>query len=307
MVEKKINASRSKNPIFTNPWKDYINPGIDEVDMLVEKYWFHPLDRDSIIEENQYARIDSYDEYIFMVLHFPKYDERSERYISNEFNIFIAPEYLMTFRYFQTTTVKKLQEKYENHDASKPYPNSGFLLYELIENLLEHVMRMLEKFHKDLKVVEKTLFTAHGPDLIRTIMTKKRNIITLKHMISPQIGVMKLMRIRMANMFGEEVETYFENLEDRLDKIYSETLIIQENIDSMEDTLKSIFELQTNSTIKYLTVFSAFMLPLTLATSFFGMNTEIGYFDNSVIWIGLIIILILVATLTIIMKRKDYI
>jgi Mg2+ and Co2+ transporter CorA len=42
----------------------------------------------------------------------------------------------------------------------------------------------------------------------------------------------------------------------------------------MEDTLKSIFELKTNSTIKYLTVFSAFMLPLTLITSFFGMNIE---------------------------------
>lgn len=93
-------------------------------------------------------------------------------------------------------------------------------------------------------------------------------------MISPQISVMKLVRIRMSTMFGDEVETYFENLEDKLDKIYSEILIIQENIDSMEDTLKSIFELKTNSTIKYLTVFSAFMLPLTLITSFFGMNTE---------------------------------
>ena len=62
-------------------------------------------------------------------------------------------------------------------------------------------MKMLERFHKDLKAIEKTLFTANGPDLIREIMVKKRNIITLKHMISPQIGVMKLMRIRIANMF----------------------------------------------------------------------------------------------------------
>jgi magnesium transporter len=274
MESKKVVTSRSKKPTYTNPWLDYINPSTEEVDRIVEKYHFHPLDRDAIIEENQYARIDTYDDYMFMVLHFPKYDEKNEKYTSNEFNIFIAKDYLLTFRYFQTTTVKKLQDTYESWDTHLPFPNTGFLLYELIENMLEHVMRMLEKFHKDLKLVERTLFTASGPELIREIMTKKRNIITLKHMISPQIGVMKLMRIRMANMFGEEVETYFENLEDRLDKIYSETLIIQENIDSMEDTLKSIFELQTNSTIKYLTVFSAFMLPLTLAASFFGMNTE---------------------------------
>lgn len=70
------------------------------------------------------------------------------------------------------------------------------------------------------------------------------------------------------------MENYFENLEDKLDKIFSEIQIIEENIESMEDTLKSIFDLDTNTTIKYLTIFSAFMLPLTLVTSFFGMNTE---------------------------------
>ena len=305
MAIKKTPSPEKPKSLYTNPWIDYINPDLKEVDMLVEKYRFHPLDRDSIIEENQYARIDSYDDYVFMVLHFPKYDERSERYISNEFNIFIAPDYLMTFRYFQTSTVKKLQEKYEAWPVDTPYPNSGLFLYELIENLLEHVMRMLEKFHKDLKVIEKSLFTASGPELIREIMTKKRNIITLKHMISPQISVMKLMRMRMANMFGEEVATYFENLEDRLDKIYSETLIIQENIDSMEDTLKSIFELKTNSTIKYLTIFSAFMLPLTFVTSFFGMNTEAWHFDDTYIIASIIILTLIMIILTYISLSKN--
>lgn len=78
----------------------------------------------------------------------------------------------------------------------------------------------------------------------------------------------------MKERFSDEVELYFENLEDKLDKIFSEIQLLQENIDSIEDTLKSVFELETNSTIKYLTVFSAFMLPLTLVTSFFGMNVE---------------------------------
>ena len=284
---------------------DFINASLTEVEEVVQQKEFHPLDREAILEENQYARIDTYDEYIFMVLHFPKYEPSSERYVSNEFNIFIAHDYLYTFRYFQTGTVKKLQDMYESWPIEKPFPTTGFILYEVIENLLEHVMRMLEKFHKDLKAIEKTLFISSGPDLIREIMTKKRNIITLKHMISPQIGVIKLMRIRMAQMFGEEIETYFENLEDKLDKIYSETLIIQENIDSMEDTLKSIFELQTNSTIKYLTIFSAFMLPLTLITSFFGMNVEAGHFENTYIFSSIIAITCLMVILTYTFLRKN--
>lgn len=303
MVTKKTSVQKEKS-LFQNPWSDYINAPIEDIEDIVVKYEFHPLDREAIIEENQYARIDTYDKYMFMVLHFPKYDPNNERYVSNEFNIFIAPEYLLTFRYYQTTTIKKLQEKYENWSPKTPYPNTGFLLYEVIENLLEHVMKMLEKFHKDLKEIERTLFVSNGPDLIKNIMTKKRNIITLKHMISPQIGVMKLVRVRMAFMFGDEVETYFENLEDKLDKIYSEILIIQENIDSMEDTLKSIFELKTNSTIKYLTIFSAFILPLTLITGFFGMNTVKWNFEDITIMVSIWVSMVMMIILTYIFLRK---
>ena len=144
MVTKKTPSPEKKKSLHTNPWSDWINASESDVDIIMEKYEFHPLDREAILEENQYARIDTYEKYMFMVLHFPKYDTTNERYISNELNIFIATEYLLTFRYFQTNTIKKIQDKYDRWDGSTPYPNAGSLLYEVIENLLEHVMKMLE-------------------------------------------------------------------------------------------------------------------------------------------------------------------
>lgn len=168
-------------------------------------------------------------------------------------------------------------------------------------------MGMLEKFGKDLKSLERDLFRVQGTDLIRKIMTRKRNIIMLKHMMKPQIAVLKMIEIRMKERFTDEVEFYFENLEDKLDKIFSEILLLQENIDSMEDTLKSIFELDTNTTIRYLTIFSAFILPLTLVTGFFGMNTEVGYFDNSLITITLAVVTCLFLGLAYIFIRKKII
>jgi magnesium transporter len=258
----------------SGPWIDRINPPLDDIDAIIEKYGFHELDREAILEANQYARIDTYDDYLFLVLHFPKYEPHTERYIHNELNIFIAKDYLITFRYYQSTTMKKIYDRYEDRLEKNLQVEPAFLLYEILEGFLDKTMKMLERFSRDLKTLEYELFSARGTNTIRNIMTRKRNIITLKHMMKPQIAVLKMIEIRMKERFSEEVEFYFENLEDKLDKIFSEIQLLQENIDSMEDTLKSIFELDTNSTIKYLTVFSAFMLPLTLATSFFGMNVE---------------------------------
>lgn len=285
-------------------WLDRINPPLDEIDAVIEKYEFHELDRDAIIEPNQYARIDTYDNYIFLVLHFPKYEPSTERYMQNELNIFLSKDYLITFRYYQSTTMKKIYERYEKQTSQWKNVSAAFLLYEIIEGYLDKTMRMLERFAKDLKSLEHDLFVVRWSHTIRDIMTRKRNIITLKHMMKPQIAVLKMIEIRMKERFSDEVELYYENLEDKLDKIFSEIQLLQENIDSMEDTLKSIFELETNSTIKYLTIFSAFMLPLTFITSFFGMNIEEWHFDDTIIWSALSIVTIFFAYITYLFVKK---
>jgi magnesium transporter len=68
------------------------------------------------------------------------------------------------------------------------------------------------------------------------------------------------------------MEVYFEDLEDKLDQLLSDIEILDEYIDSVEDAFKTMIDIKTNFVIKVLTIFSAFMLPLTLITSFYGMN-----------------------------------
>lgn len=257
-------------------WVDRVNPSREEIEAIFEEYGFHELDREAILEEHQYARLDPYDDYLFLVLHFPKYNTKTERYIHNELNIFVGRDYLITFRYYPSTTMRNIYTQYENRRGTDRDSDNdpAFLLYDIIEGFLAKTMKMLERFSKDLRLLEKELMNVQSKDTIRTLMIRKRNIITLKHMMKPQIPVLRQIEAYMKGRFSDEVEYYFESLEDKLDKIFSEIQIIEENVESLEDTLKSMFDFETNITMKYLTIFSAFMLPLTLATSFFGMNIE---------------------------------
>jgi magnesium transporter len=296
--------SRTKSTSPSGIWLDRVNPPLDEIDAVMNKYEFHELDRDAILESNQYARLDAYSDYIFLVLHFPKYDSNTERYIQNELNIFVSRNYLISFRYYQSTTMKRVYESYERDLKVWKKDSPAFLLYAIIEAYLDKTMKMLERFAKDLKTLERELFSARGTDTIRNIMTKKRNIITLKHMMKPQVLVLRMIESQMKNRFSDEVELYFENLEDKMNKIFSEIELLQENIDSMEDTLKSIFELESNTTIKYLTTFSAFMLPLTLLTGVFGMNIPGWKFEFEIILGAFLFVMIGMIVLTLFLRNK---
>jgi len=285
-------------------WQDYVNPPLDTIEKIIEENNFHELDKNAILEENQYARLDVYDEYMFLVLHFPKYDTTTERYMQNEMNIFVSRESLITFRYYQSATMKRVFTRYEQEKTLWKKQSPAFILYDILDSFLDKTMKMLERLGRDIKGIERDLFRTRSSATIRNILTKKRNIITLKHMMKPQIAVLKMIELRIKERFSEDVEIYFENLEDKMDKIFSEIQLLQENIDSIEDTLKSVFELETNTTIKYLTIFSAFILPITLVTSFFGMNVEAWHFDDTIIYSSVLIVSILFAIATYLFIQK---
>src|SRR3954454_19558661 len=46
---------------------------------MEEHYDFHPLDYEDVFSRNQRPKVDEYEDYLFVVLHFPKFDKQVGR------------------------------------------------------------------------------------------------------------------------------------------------------------------------------------------------------------------------------------
>ena len=102
------------------------------------------------------------------------------------------------------------------------------------------------------------------------------------------------------------MEVYFEDLEDKLEQIVNEISVLQEYIDSIEDAFKSMVDIKTNFVIKVLTAFSAFMLPLTLITSFYWMNVELPFAENIQFVVFLLFSSLFIMVLLYVLLRKSW-
>lgn len=278
-------------------WIDGIKLSDPAMEKILQNYNFHELDIEACTEENQRARIDVYDDYLFMVLHFPKYNQKTKVYNLNEFNIFLGKDFLITFREFEWKQIDKIFNDYMNlnlEDDSEFKITSGYILYEIIQVMLEKMFKFIDNIKKDLKTVESQVFEKTDASFVKEIMIKKRNIIIMKHMLLPQINVMKLIEIQMNKMFKWEMEEYFEDLEDKISKVVNDIKILEEYINSIEDAFKTIIDIRTNKVMTLLAMFSAFLLPLTLVTSFYWMNIELPFQENA-----LVVFLLLFITLII--------
>lgn len=272
-------------------WIDWVNLKDEEIINVLSTFNFHELDIEACLEENQRARIDSYEDYLFMVLHFPKYNKRTKVYELNEFNIFLWKKFLITFRRKTWGYVDRVFDIYSDKKLKKDEEfklSSAFVLYEIIQSMLEKMFKLTDNITRDLKQIEDIVFEKASYWLVKQIMTKKRNIITLKHMFLPQVSVMKLLEFKINKIFSWEVLEYYEDLEDKITHIVNDIIVLEEHINSIEDAFISITNINTNRVISFLAFFSAFMLPLTFITSFYGMNIELP-FQNGASFIYLLL------------------
>jgi len=254
-------------------WIDAVDIDNNKKLEIVKPYNFHELDVEAILEENQFPRVNRWDDYIFVILHFPKYIKNTQNYVINEFNIFVWKNFIITFRDWRSSHIDRIFQAYANREIKDDEKiNPGYILYEIIQAMLEKMFKVIHNLTKDLRELEKDIFDVPSMDQAKTILIKKRNIVFLKNIFQPQVVLLRQLEHEMNEFFKWEYELYFEDLEDKIDFIINQLLILNERIDTIEDAFKNIIDLRLNKLMAILTIFSAFMLPLTLITSFYGMN-----------------------------------
>ena len=292
-------------------WIDAVWLKQDEIKTLLKKYDVHELDLEACLEWNQKARLDNYDNYSFLISHFPKYNSKKKIYELNEFNIFLWKDFLITLRNNTWTHINNIFDYYSELKITTKKKDikvtTGYILYEITQVMLEKMFKVGNNINSDVRKIEAKVFDwDDSSNLVRDIMIKKRNIILLKHMFKPQVVVLKQLEHIVNKIYAWEMEVYFEDLEDKLDQIVNEITLLQEYIDSIEDAFKSMVDIKTNFVIKILTVFSAFMLPLTLITSFYWMNVDLPYAENIKFVIFLLFSSLFMMVLLYVFLRKSW-
>ena len=175
---------------------------------MVEKYHLHEIIEQDLEETTTQDKIDVYDECLFVVLHFPKYDLSNQKYLLNEFNIILSKDTLVTLTKYKTSHIEKIKQKYEKNIAEKeddedfkisPY----YILYHIIDTMYDKLLRSLRFFTKDIRAIEAKIFEYKELEkgILEQIMIKRRNLIILKHTIKPQQEILEELQKESLKLF----------------------------------------------------------------------------------------------------------
>ncbi|MBD3330413.1 magnesium/cobalt transporter CorA [Candidatus Peregrinibacteria bacterium] len=280
-----------KDPNFT--WVSINNPTEKEIAYLRKNYKFHRLDLEDCLSEIQRPKIDDYDKYLFLVLHIPIKSRGRMKQISNaEINVFVGQNFLITLHENNSTIKKAIEKCKKNRKIKEEYMSNGpgYLLYMIIDDLFESGFPLIDDLDKQLNELEHDVFDSEqSHDHLKDILMLKKDIINFRRIIMPERAIIAQLEHKNKKFLPEKLDIYFDDIVDKIEKMWNSLENLQELAVSLQETNESIISHNTNNIIKILTIFSVVMLPLTFITGFYGMNVNslpLADHPSSTIFIG---------------------
>lgn len=311
---RKQPASQVKEIDFDGlKWMDIVKPTKEDMDMLKDKFNFHELLLEDCMTENQRSKVDDYDDYCFIVLHLPRYRKELGSVESEEVDIFIGSNYLITLHEGELKPLVGLSNLCQtSDDAKKEYMSEGsaLLLYEIIKRLFDYCFPMLDKIGILLSEINRDIFKNTSKSMLETITRTKMQIINYRRVVKPLRPVILTLEKIIAKYLPEDMDIYFDDITDKAEKIWDMLENYKEVIESVDDTFGALTNQRMNNLMRTFTVVQVVTLPMVLIGGLFSMNVEgipmHQYYGAFWIVFGMILIPTGIIGSLILIKRKKW-
>ena len=275
---------------------------------LEEHFDFHPLDYEDVFSRNQRPKVDEYDDYLFIVLHFPRYDKTVSRLNAAEVDIFVGPDYLITLPNEPLQPISYLFDRVRSNEELREQlfsKGAGYLLYKIVDDSVDASFPMLRKIGNKLERVEEEIFDGNSAEVVRDISNVKQEIINFRKIVRPQRATLRDLERIKTRYIPEDLDIYFDDINDASERVWDMLENYKEVVEALEETNESAISHRSNEIFRILTAFSVIFLPLTLIASIWGMNTHVpggGTHAGFYAVVGVMVI-VLVATIVLFKRR----
>jgi len=288
-------------------WVDMSQPTDEESYILTHDFKFHPLAIEDVLTEMSRPKVDDYEDYIFVVFLVASGRPGGEDELPfKEIGLFLTKNCVVTVHFQPLAVIDSIFARLHK-DERFISRGADFFLHMVLDYLTDTYFETLRVIEAETDKIEDDVFEDAGPDLVKRIFTIRRDVLQVKRTIAPLREVVSQFERAKFSLIGERTAIYFSDIYDHLARISDEADEHRDALNSSLEVYYSTVSTRTNEIIKFLTIFTAILLPPSFVVGFYGMNFQFmpelhwkyGYF-----FVWGVIILIVVGLLLFFRKRK---
>lgn len=257
----------------------------------------HRLTMEDILSVGQRPKIEEHAEYLHVVLKMFMLDPVDDTIEDEQLSFILKGNTLITFQERTGDVFDSVRVRIKEGKGFIRKRGADYLLYALLDSVVDNYFIILETFGEKLEDVETALLENPDKNTLNKLHLLRRETLSLRRSVYPLREVVSRFEKIEEPFINPDIKVFIRDL-------YDHTIQVIETIEVFRDMASGLLDLYMNSVsnkmneiMKVLTIMASIFIPLTFIAGVYGMNFEnmpeltykYGYY---VVWIVMILLII---------------
>jgi len=256
-------------------WVDIEQPDDRGNKILSDVFHFHPLTIEDAIETRNHPKVESYNGYLFLIVHGVTMETNSTNFVTRELDIYLGENFVLTYHHesFRSINYVKAQVRANTFPCER---GADYLLHQILDQLVDLYIPVVDDFDAAINDMEDRIFEIKkgSNKILEEIMDLKRSVGRLMRICSKQLDVISRLSSGEFPLIGENILPFYRDIYDHLHRVSVLAENYRDLVGGLLNLHFNVIANRTNDVVKILTIFSAIVLPLSLIAGIYGMNFE---------------------------------
>jgi magnesium transporter len=261
-------------------WIDVV--GLSQMEVIkaiAAKYQIHPLAVEDVLHTVERPKAEDFHASgdqpgrLFIVAR--AIDQREGKLHSDQVSMFLGRTTMLTFQDVHRTDFEPVRQRIEAAGTRLRENDASFLLYVLLDGIVDGYYPLLEHYSERLEDLEEELHDRPSQGTLQQIHAIKRDLMLIRRAAWPMRELIADLQRDTHECLSETSQTYLRDVHDHLGQIIDLIETDREMASAIAETYISIVSNRTNDIVKVLTIIGTIFIPLTFLAGVYGMNMPI--------------------------------
>lgn len=245
----------------------------EKIEKFFDEEGFAKLTVEDIYTSVKRPKLEEYDSYLFFSIKsaLPSPPE-SLRLQKEQISFILGKNYLISLQEKSSDHFTEVRERIEHKKGVIRDKGPDFLLYRLLDAIVDNYFEVLEHTTNVINVLNTSLTKSNNPDLLNRIELQKRKLTELRKIVFPLKEIALKLESSEHELLLKDNHHYFVDLKENCMSILDEIDSNKSVLDGMSNLYYAIQGQRMNEIMKVLTVVSTIFIPLTFIVGVYGMN-----------------------------------
>ena len=251
--------------------------GVHDLDLLRDlgtEFGLHPLTLEDIARPGQRPKVESYEEYAYIVVRMLRWHEEDQRADEEQVSIVIGKDFVLSFGERPGDVFDPVRNRLMNPQSGMRVASIDYLVYRIIDVIVDNYFIVMEKLGERVEALDALIMSGSGNTALSLIYGLKQEGLLLRRSVWPLREVLAQLQRGDVPHVTDATRIYFRDVYDHTIEVMDTIESVRDLISGMLDVHLSISNNRMSEVMKVLTIITTLFVPLTFIVGVYGMNFD---------------------------------